>query len=437
MQVTVEDTSALERRMRVRIPEERVKGEVVRRLNSLASRVRVPGFRPGKAPLKVLEKRYGEQVRSEVVGEMVQSSFYEAISQQQLRPAGAPTIDPLEAEPGNGIDYTAIFDVYPDMQTPPIESLKILRPVAEVGEEDVDKMLEVLRHQRRTWQAVERTATPADRVVIDFQGSVDGAPLDKAKGEEVPVELEGSRMIEGFEEGLIGTRAGDEKTLELTFPKEHPDEKIAGKPVVFEIKVHRVEEPLLPALDDSLAESFGVKEGGLATLRDEVRNNMTRELDEALRAMTKRRVMEALLQGQEITLPDSLVKEEIERAMRQRKAELSHSGIDPESAGLEPAMFEEQARTRVALGLLLAEIIRSKDIKPDPERVRARIESIASTYQDPNEVINWYYGDRSRLSDIETTVLEDQVVDWILERAQISDEASSFDEVLNPGQTSS
>ncbi len=437
MQVTVEDSSALERRMRVRIPEERVKGEVVRRLNSLASRVRVPGFRPGKAPLKVLEKRYGEQVRSEVVGEMVQSSFYEAISQQQLRPAGAPTIDPLEAQPGNGIDYTAIFDVYPELQTPPIESLKISRPVAEVNDGDVDKMLEVLRRQRRTWQAVERAATPADRVVIDFEGSIDGKPLDKAKGEEVAVELEGSRMIEGFEEGLIGTRAGEEKTLELTFPKQHPDEKIAGKPVLFRVKVHRVEEPLLPALDDDLAESFGVKDGGLATLRDEVRNNMTRELDEALRAITKRRVMEALLQGQDITLPDSLVKEEVERAMRQRKMELSRSGIDPESAGLEPAMFEEQARTRVALGLLLAEIIRSNEIKPDPERVRARIESIASTYEDPNEVINWYYGDRSRLSDIETTVLEDQVVDWILERAQISDEASSFDEVLNPGQTSS
>ena len=437
MQVTVEDVSGLERRMRVRIPEERVKGEVVRRLNSLAAKVRVPGFRPGKAPLKVLEKRYGEQVRSEVVGEMVQSSFYEAISQQQLRPAGAPTIDPLEAKPGNGIDYTAIFDVYPDLQTPPIESLKISRPKAEVGDHDVDKMLGVLRRQRRTWKTVERAATAEDRVVIDFQGSIDGAPLENARGEEVPVELNASRMIEGFEEGLVGMQAGEEKTLELTFPGEHPDEKLAGKPVNFAIKAHRVEEPLLPPLDDTLAESFGVKEGGLEALRSEVRNNMARELDEALRAVTKRRVMEALLQGQEITLPDSLVQEEIERAMRQRKVELRHSGVDPVSSGLEPTMFEEQARTRVALGLLLAEIIRSKEIKPDPDRVRARIESIASTYEDPNEVINWYYGDRSRLSDIETTVLEDQVVDWILERAQINDEASSFDEVLNPGQTSS
>ncbi len=437
MQVTVEDTSALERRMRVRIPEERVKGEVVKRLNSLANQVRVPGFRPGKAPLKVLEKRYGEQVRSEVVGEMVQSSFYEAISQKQLRPAGAPTIDPLEAEPGNGIDYTAIFDVYPDLKTPPVESLKISRPVAEVGEGDVDKMLEILRRQRRTWQSVERAATPADRVVIDFQGSMDGQPLEKAKGQEVPVELDSSRMIEGFEEGLVGMQAGEEKTLELAFPEAHPDESVAGKPVSFAVKVHRVEEPLLPPLDDGLAESFGVKEGGLAKLREEVTANMTRELNEALGAMTKRRVMESLLQGQEITLPDSLVGEEIQRAMRQRKVELSHSGIDPETAGLEPAMFEEQARTRVALGLLLGEIIRSNEIKPDPDRVRARIESIASTYEDPNQVINWYYGDRSRLSDIETTVLEDQVVEWILERAQVSDEVSSFDEVLNPGQTSS
>ncbi|MDH3315504.1 MAG: trigger factor [Gammaproteobacteria bacterium] len=437
MQVTLEDTSTLERRMRVQIPEDRVKGEIVRRLNSLAARVRVPGFRPGKAPLKVLEKRFGEQVRSEVVGEMVQSSFYEAISQQKLRPAGAPTIDPLQAEPGNGIDYTAVFDVYPDLQTPPVESLKIARPVAEVTDGDVNKMLEILRRQRRTWQPAERAATSADRVVIDFQGSIDGAPLDKASGKEVPVELDGSRMIQGFEEGLVGLQAGEEKTLELTFPKEYPDEAVAGKPVTFAVKVHRVEEPLLPSLDDNLAESFGVKEGGLVKLREEVTNNMTRELDDALRAMTKRRVMEALLQGQEITLPDSLVAEEVGRAIRQRKMELSHSGVDPETAGLEPAIFEEPARTRVALGLLLAEIIRSNEIKPDPDRVRGRIESIASTYEDPSEVINWYYGDRSRLADIETSVLEEQVVEWILERAQVSEEASSFDELLNPGQTSS
>ncbi len=437
MQVTLEDTSTLERRMRVQIPEDRVKGEIVRRLNSLATRVRVPGFRPGKAPLKVLEKRFGEQVRSEVVGEMVQSSFYEAISQQKLRPAGAPTIDPLQAEPGAGIDYTAVFDVYPDLQTPPVESLKIARPVAEVTDNDVNKMLEILRRQRRTWQPAERAATSADRVVIDFQGSIDGAPLDKASGKEVPVELDGSRMIQGFEEGLVGLRAGEEKTLELTFPKEHPDEAVAGKPVTFAVKVHRVEEPLLPSLDDSLAESFGVKEGGLVKLREEVTNNMTRELDDAMRAMTKRRVMEALLQDQEITLPDSLVAEEVERAIRQRKMEMSHSGIDPETAGLEPAMFEEPARTRVALGLLLAEIIRSSEIKPDPDRIRGRIENIASTYEDPSEVINWYYGDRTRLADIETSVLEEQVVEWILERAQVSEEALSFDELLNPGQTSS
>lgn len=437
MQVTVEDTSALVRRMRVQIPEERVKGEVRRRLSSLAGNVRVPGFRPGKVPLKVLEKRYGEQVRSEVVGEIVQSSFYEAVSQKKLRPAGTPTIDPLQAEPGNGIDYTAVFDVYPDLETPPIDALEVARPVAEVTDADVDRMLETLRRQRRTWQTVERAATPTDRVVVDFQGSVDGAPLDKASGTEVPVELDGARMIEGFEDGLVGMQAGEEKTLDLEFPENYPAEEIAGKMVSFAIKAHRVEEPVLPPLDDALAESFGVKDGGLEALRDEVRNNMARELDDGLRAVTKRRVMDALLKGQEISLPDSLVSDEIERAMRQRKLELSHAGIDPETAGLEPAMFEEQARTRVSLGLLLAEIIKSNDIKPDPERVRKRIETIASTYEDPSEVINWYYGDRSRLSEVETTVLEDQVVEWILERARVSDEPSSFDGILNPGQTSS
>jgi trigger factor len=437
MQVIVEDASGLERRMRVEIPEDRVRGEIERRLTSMVGNVRVPGFRPGKAPLKVLEKRYGEQVRNEVVGEMVQSSFYEAISQEKLRPAGMPTIDPLDAEPGRGINYTAVFDVYPDLETPPIESLEIVRPVAEVGDGDVDRMLETLRGQRKTWQQVERAATATDRVVIDFEGTIDGEPLEGGSGTEVPVELDAGRMIDGFEAGLVGLKAGEQTSLDVSFPENYSAEDLAGKPVSFSIKAHRVEEPVLPPVDDALAVTFGIKEGGIEALRTEVKSNLQRELSEAVQAITKRRVMEALLGGREITLPDALVNEEVERAIRQRKLELTHSGVDPESAGLEPAMFEDQARTRVALGLLLAEIIKANDIKPDPERVRARIETVASTYEDSNEVINWFYGDRSRLSEIETTVLEDQVVQWIVERAKVTDREASFDEILNPGQTSS
>jgi len=437
MQVTVEDAPGSARKLRVEIPEDRVRGEVTRRLNSMAGNAQVPGFRPGKAPLKVLEKRYGEQIRSEVVGEMVKSSFYEAVLQEQLRPAGTPTIDPLEAEPGRGINYTAVFDVYPELETPSVESIEIIRPTAEVTEKDVDNMVETLRRQRREWQETARAATPTDRVVIDFQGLIEGEPLENGSGTQVPVELDRGRMIEGFEDGLVGMQAGEEKTLNLSFPDNHSATALAGKPVTFRVKAHRVEEPVLPAVDEDFAEGFGIREGGVDALRQEIRNNMQRELAEALRSATKRNVMDALLQGREITLPDSLVNEEIQRAMQQRKLELSHSGLNPETAGLEPGMFEEQARTRVALGLLLAEIIKSNNIKPDPERIRQRIESIASTYEDPNEVINWYYGDKDRLSDVEVTVLEDQVVEWILERAKVRDEPSSFDEILNPVQTRS
>jgi trigger factor len=298
-------------------------------------------------------------------------------------------------------------------------------------------MLETLRRQRKTWRQVERAANATDRVVIDFEGTIDGERLERGSGTEVPVELDAGRMIDGFEDGLVGLQAGEQRTLDLTFPDNYSAEDLAGKPVSFSIKAHRVEEPVLPAVDDALAVTFGIKEGGIEALRTEVKANMGRELSDALRAITKRRVMDALLQGREITLPASLVDEEIERAIRQRKLELKHSGIDPESADLERAMFEDRARTRVALGLLLAEIIKANDIKPDPERVRTHIEKLASTYEDPNEVINWYYGDRGRLSEIETTVLEDQVVEWILERANVTDQASSFDEILNPGQTSS
>ena len=434
MQVTVETTQGLERRMRVEIPEERIRGEVDKRLGNLARNVRIPGFRPGKAPVKVVARHYGRQVRDEVVGGIVQESLVDALGQEQLRPAAAPRIAPLETGAGDGVAYTATFDVLPDVSLPRFDSMEIVRPVATVADEDVDRMLETMRRQRRTWKTVERAATPSDRVVVDLEGIVDGEPLDGAGATELPVQLDANSMVDGFEEGLVGARAGEDKTLELTFPQSYP-EHLAGKPVTFDVKVHRVEEPEVPEIDDAFAESFGVADGGVETLRGEVRANMERELADGLRAVLKQRVMESLLAGKEFDLPESMVRGEMARVMQRRREELEQSGMDPERMEPDPAAIEEPIRRRISLDLIVAEIIKEHRIELDHARVRARVETIASTYNEPARVVDWYYSDRERLSGIESQVFEDQVVEWILERVQVTDEHSSFDRILNPGQT--
>ena len=432
MQVSVETTQGLGRRMRVEIPEERIKGEVDRRLGDLARSVRIPGFRPGKAPVKVVARRFGRQVRDEVVGGIVQESLIDALSQEQLRPAAAPRIAPLET--AAGVSYTATFDVLPEISLPQFESMEIAQPMATVSDEDVDRMLETMRVQRRTWRMVERAATSSDRVVVDLEGFVDGEPLDEARATELPVELGARRMVDGFEDALVGVQSGEAKTLNLEFPENYP-EHLAGRPVTFEIKVHRVEEPEVPEIDDEFAQSFGVADGGVDALRGEVRANMQRELVNGIAAVLKQRVMEALLAEREIDLPESMVRDEVTRAIGRRREEMERSGIDPEQAGLEPAEFEGPVRRRISLDLIIAEIIREHGIELDHSRVRGRVEAIASTYQEPARVFEWYYSDREHLSGIESLVFEEQVVEWVLEHVQVTDEQTSFDRILNPVQT--
>ena len=435
MQVTVETTQGLERRMRVEIPEERIKGEVDKRLGDLARSVRIPGFRPGKVPVRIVARRYGQQVRGEVVGEIVQESFADALDQEQLRPAATPRIAPLESDVGAGVRYTATFDVLPDVPLPSFESIEIARPVAAVVDEDVDRMIERLRAQHRTWNPVERAATLSDRVVVDCEGIVDGEPIEGSKATELPIQLDAKRMVDGFEEALVGAQAGEDKTLELTFPPDYP-EHLAGKPVTFNVKVHRVEEPELPDIDAAFAESLGIEEGGVEGLRGELRAGMERDLAAGLDKILKQRVLEALFAGTEIELPESMVREDMERAASRRREELERSGIDPEQIEPEPAVLEEQARRRIALGLIVTEIIKEHRIELDHAQVRAQVEELASTYEDPSRVVHWYYSDRDRLSGVESFVLENQVVEWVLERAQVTDEHASFDRIQNPGQTS-
>lgn len=433
MEVAVETTTGLERRMSVQLPEEAVMGPVAERLRELTRSARIPGFRPGKVPLKVITKRFGAQVRQEVVGELLQSSFTDAIQQEDLKPAGGPVIDPLNADPGEGLSYTAVFEVYPTLDVSAAEGLTIERPTAEVEESDIDGMLDTLRSQRKEWVDVERAAANGDRTTINFVGSIDGEEFEGGKAEDFPLELGSGAVITGFEEGIEGMSAGDEKTLDLKFPDDYGAEHLAGKDVQFAITVNAVAEAKLPELDEEFIKSFGVEAGTMEALREEVGNNMRRELADALKARTKDRVMDALLESNSVEIPNALVGDEKRSLFASRSEELRRRGVDPEMMGLTEDMFEDDARRRVGLGLLLAEIVKTHGLTPDAEKVREVIESIASTFEQPEQVVSYYYSERERLAEVESSVLEDQVVEMLLEKATVNDEVTTFDAVLNPG----
>lgn len=433
MQVSVEATGGLERRMTVQVPEERVEKEVEGRLQRLARTAKLKGFRPGKVPMNVVKSHYGAQVRQEVVGDVIQSSFYEAVVKENLRPAGLPTIEPKSLEAGKSLEYTATFEVMPEVEPASLSGVKLEKVSAEVSDADVDAMLETLRKQRTRWEAVERAAKEGDRVVIDFKGTIDGTEFQGNEGKQVPVVIGAKRMITGFEEGLVGAKTNDSLTLDLKFPEEYGYKEVAGKPVQFAVTVHRVEEPHLPELDDEFAKSFAITEGGVEALRKEVRQNMERELEQAVTGRVKQAVMDKLLELNAIDLPKALIKQEAEQLAAQMRQNM-HIPAGKSGVNLDSAMFEDQARRRVSLGLVLSEIIKRNELKADAAKVREQVEKVAATYERPQDVINWYYADRNRLAEVESLVLENQVVEWALGQADVSETKSSFNELMNRGQ---
>ncbi len=432
MQVSVETTNGLERRMTVELPVERIDSEVQSRLQQVGRSARVKGFRPGKVPPKVVAQQYGKQIRDEVVGELIQSSYFEAVSQEKLMPAGMPSIEPTVNEAGKNLQYTATFEVMPEVSLVDVAGTELERRVAEVSDADLDKMMETLRKQRATWEAVERAAAEDDRLNIDFKGTIDGEEFSGNSGENVPITLGSKRMIEGFEEGLIGAKAGDELTLDLTFPEDYAHKEVAGKPVQFAVKVNSVEAPKLPELDEEFAKSFGVGDGSVESLRQEVRQNMEREMQQALSEGNKQVVMDKLLELNQIEVPQALVESEAE-TLKQQMMQQMHIPDGKSGVQLENDMFREQAQRRVSLGLILSELIKSKELKADDAKVRAKVEELAATYEEPQQVIDWYYGDKSRLSQVESLVLEEAVVDWVFEQAKVTEKSSSFDDVMGRG----
>ncbi|MFP4648816.1 MAG: trigger factor [Halorhodospira sp.] len=429
MQVSVETTEGLGRRMMVQVPADRVEQEVDRRLKDLSGRVKMDGFRPGKVPLKVVRKQYGAQVRSEVLSEVVQQTYSEALEQESLRPAGSPHIEPRQTEAGQDLEYEATFDILPEVEVQGIEQIRVERPQVEITEEDVDNVLERLRKQHADYESVDRPAQREDRVTIDFHGTVDGEEFSGNRAEDAPLILGGDQLPEAFEQVLQGAQAGQTLTVEYTFPEQLGDAELAGKTAVFQVAVKQVEVPQLPELDDGFAARLGIEEGGVERLREAVRSNLEHERDQAVRQRLKRQVLDQLADLNELELPKSLVDGEIQALREQAGGD--QEGALPES---DRAAYEELARRRVKLGLLVNELVRSQEIQLDRERMMSQLrEMAASSGQDLSEALQQIAQDRQMMQGLEASVIEEQVVDWLLEQVQAEDKTLSFDELVNGG----
>ncbi len=435
MQVSVQTTEGLERRMTVQVPAEQVDQEVANRLRDLSRNVRLDGFRPGKVPFKVVQKRFGSQVRQEVVNDVLQRSYGEALSQESLNPAGAPTVDIKNGLESGDLEYEAVFEVMPEFQVKGVQEMALERPVAEVADADVDKVLADLQKQQAKFNQVEREAQEGDRVVVDFVGKIEGEGFPGNEGEDQAVTLGSNTMPPEFEQALVGLKAGDTKDIEYTFAEDFPTESIRGKTAVFHTTVKAVEEPELPALDDDLAAAVGVAEGGLEELKNLIRNNLTAEAERASRAQLKQQVTDKLAESNsDITIPKALVDGEISALQQQMQQRIQQQTGQQEAMDLPGELFEEQARRRVLLGLVMNRLISDNELKLDRERVQLQLQELAASYPNPQEVVQYYSQNQQLMQSLEINVLEDQVIDWVVEQADVEDKPTDLDTLLKPQQ---
>lgn len=436
MQVSIETTSGLERRLTVGVPAERIDKEVNARLQKSAPNLRLDGFRPGKVPMKVIKSRFGAGVRQEVIGEVMSQSFYEAVAQENLKPAGQPNIEPKTLDEGKDLEYVATFEVFPEVEEKDYSAVSITRPVAEVNDADIDKMIEVFREQQASWEPVERAAATGDKVNIDYLGTKEGEAFEGGTAEGSDLELGSGSMIPGFEDGIAGMKAGDEKVLKLSFPEEYHSEELKGAAVEFKVTVNGVSEKSLAELNQDLFTAYGVNDADEAKFREEIGKNMSRELAQAIKGRVKTQVMDAMLEIHDgILVPQSLVKQEIPTLRNQMIQQFGGAAQEMDMQSLLPDdMFTEQAEKRVKLGLVLNEFITTNSIAADPEAIKSTIDELASTYEDPEEVVNFYYSNQQQMQQIESMVLEDTVVEKLLAQVQLADEESTYEKVMSPEQ---
>jgi trigger factor len=432
MQVSLSATGGLERRMEVAVPASEVAAEIEQRLKQLSRTARLKGFRPGKAPLPVIRKQFGDQVRDEVVNDLVRTSFAKALTEQKLQPAAGPRIEPLSLDPGNDLKYAAVFEVLPEIKVKSPYDVAIERPSAEVTEEDVDAMLESMRRQRPVFTAVERGAAETDRVTIDYDGKMDGQPFEGGEGRDMQLMVGSGQALPELDQEVRGMKAGERKSITVAFPPALPNKTLAGKTAQMDVSVKRVEEQTLPPLDDEFIRSYGVEDGTVDSLRSEVRKSMDRELAGVIRNRLRSQVLDALYQENAIEVPNALIDEQVQQLqldMGRRMGARDVSQLPPRE------QFADQGRRRAALGLLLGQIVQNEGLKVDRERVLARLNDVIATYPNADEARRAYLQNPDAMKQIESAVLEDQVIDWALERARITDKPMSFKELTGFGQT--
>ncbi|QBG37426.1 trigger factor [Litorilituus sediminis] len=432
MQVSVETTQGLERRLTISVPAETVDVEVKNRLRQIGKTQRINGFRPGKVPPSVIQKRYGKSVRQEVAGELMQRNFVDAIIAEKINPAGRPSFVAKSNEEGKELEFEATFEVYPEVELKDLDKIAVERPDVEVTESDVDEMFVTLQKQHQTWKENKRKTKKGDKLTIDFTGRVDGEEFEGGKAEGFELELGAGRMIPGFEKEITGMKVGEEKTIKVTFPEDYHAENLKGKDAEFDIVVHKTEGPILPEIDDEFAKLFGIEEGGVEALRAEVSKNMARELTSAVKAKVKEQVIEGLLAGHEVELPSALVAQEVD-VLRQQAMQRFQGQMDPKNLPELPAeMFKEQAEKRVKIGLLLGEVIKVNELKVNDEKVNELIATAASAYEDPQEVIDYYANNKELMQQMQNVALEEQAVELLVEGAKVRDKKANFSEIMNP-----
>ena len=428
MQVTVESTGTLERRMRVELPAERIDNEVDSRLQAWGRKAKIKGFRPGKVPPKVVKQRYGKQIREEVLNEVMQKSYSDALVQENLNPAGGPRIEPADAQDASTFAYVATFEVMPEVTLENLDKIKVEKPEVEISDADMDDMILKLRKQKATWEEVDRAAADGDRVIVDFDGTLKGEPFEGGKGTEIPVVLGAGQMLPDFEKGLKGIKAGDEKSFKVKFPKDYHAEDLAGKKVDFAIKTHRVEEEILPPIDDELAAMFEVKEGGIDQFMQDVRENMEREAKTKVESDIREQIMTGLLDANPIEIPQTLKHQEMHSMQHDA---MRRMGIEDHDMAPPLENFADMAEKRVRLGLLVSQIISDQELTVDEDKVKARVEEMCAGYENAEEMVNVYMSNPQIVQQIQPMVLEQQALDWLMENGKTSVKKVAFTEYMN------
>jgi trigger factor len=431
MQVSLETLSGLERKLIIQVPAEKIDSQVQSKLAEAAKTIQLKGFRRGKVPIKVIKSRYGKGLRQEVLGELMNESYYQALSQEKVRPAGQPRIEPINMKEGENLEFTATFEVYPEIEPGNFSKINVEKSKAEITDKDVDNMIQTLREQRKHYHAVQRAAKKSDQLDVDFVGTIDGEEFEGGSAKGVRIVIGSGSMIPGFEDGLVGCKAAEDKVLNLSFPEDYHKKDLAGKACEFKTHINKVSEEHLPELNEAFFTSFEVKEGGEEGFRAEVKKNMERELRNAVKNNVKQQVLEGLVAETDVELPKSMVENEINNLRHQAIHQYGgQQQIDPSILPAE--MFQSQAEQRVSVGLIMNEIIQKNKLKADPTKVREIVEELAEGYENPQEVIAWYYNDKDQMGQVEVMALEDSVIDLILSKASVTEKTISYEDALKP-----